>query len=162
MSCLSSGCKNKLHEDLQPLLSLNTSATESSTAAAVLGSIDRALCNSGSGRVGIVTRRGRRRIVNELELYTYLTEALPAADFRFIDFGFNVLSDNRRGCADDGGVVEIDGTMSGGSGTLSMTDDLLGIQDLSVLIGLQVRPLFFWSLVSICPKKVQSQSPFCF
>lgn len=115
----------------------NQLVEETKSAQHVLNVIEKTLCVNSIKHVGLVTRRGRRRIVNEMELLAAARNMFPEIEIRLIDFGSNSLPNFE---SLPGDVMNDEVRLES---KFTMRDDLLGIQDLAVLIGIQV---LYWSI----------------
>lgn len=131
---------SSLHSAFQRYMS-----DESMPSLKLLSSIEETICNNKIKQVGIVTRRGRRKLAKEWRLVQAVVESIPDIEVRMIDFGVRSITNsynatNIHGASKDMAVeITIDGSVTAVSAEkITMAGDILGIQDLSVLIGVQV------------------------
>lgn len=138
--CVNMNCWNKVHFSLRQ--AMRDLPADPSQYVSFARSIDKRICSDNTKRIGLVTRRGRRKILNEVDLLDSVRRNIEMADIRLVDFGRHSAS-----------ILTEEILNNSATTDFTMRDDLLGIQDLALLIGFQGSGLInglYSSKVSCC------------
>ena len=105
----------------------------------ILPEIDLDICSQEIKHIRLISRKGRRRVLNEEALLKAAADSIPNIDIRLVHFG-NDYSYGENELANRNISVRV--TSDGAPEVLRrekhMIDDLLSIQNCAVLIGVQV------------------------